>query len=88
MKKKMISLALSALFAVTSAIGCANGKNPGSDGDPDSAESPEQTPTPAAVSTWTSQYIRGLLSGAAILVTVVVGGLLWQHTRRKRGRHE
>ena len=54
----------------------------------DSAESPEQTPTPAAVSTWTSQYIRGLLSGAAILVTVVVGGLLWQHTRRKRGRHE
>ena len=43
MKKKMISLALSALFAVTSAIGCANGKNPGSDGDPDSAESPEES---------------------------------------------
>ena len=54
----------------------------------DSAESPEQTHAPAATSTWTSQYIRGLLSGAAILVAVVVGGMLWQHIRRKRGRHE
>ena len=54
----------------------------------DSAESPEQTHAPAAASTWTSQYIRGLLSGAAILVAVVVGGMLWQHIRRKRGRHE
>ena len=53
-----------------------------------SADSPEQTPTPVVASTWTSQYIRGLLSGTAILVAAVAGCLLWQHTRRKRGRHE
>lgn len=54
----------------------------------DSTESPEQTSAPAATSTWTSQYIRGLFLGVFVLVVAVVGCLLWQHTRRKRGRYE
>lgn len=55
----------------------------------DEGDRPEETTDQAiASSTWTSQYIRGLLFGFAVLTVSVAVSLLWRHhARRKRGRH-